>query len=91
MEKLNIAQSYCLPRMIWTTYKLFGETIIQEARLIEITLDKNGIKKCDYQTSNGNSKYVWVRDYLDDTNLFETLEQAIESVEDGNYSIKYFV
>lgn len=89
MEKLNIAQSYCLPRMIWTTYKLFNETIIQEARLIAITLDENGIKKCDYQTSNGNSKDVWVRDYLDDTSLFETLEQAIDSVEDGNYSIKY--
>lgn len=75
-----------LPRTIWTSYKMFKETIIQESTLLEVTYDKDGLKKCHYQVPSG-SVFAWVREYLDDTKLFETKEQAIQSVEDGNYSI----
>lgn len=75
-----------IPRTIWATYKMFNETIIQESTLLEVTYDRIGLKKCHYQVPSGGL-YVWVREYLDDVKLFETKEQAIKSVENGNYSI----
>lgn len=77
-----------IPRTIWTSYKLFKETIIQESTLLEVTYDEDGLRKCHYRVPSGGI-YAWVREYLDDTKLFETKEQAINAVKDGNYSINY--
>ena len=77
-----------LPSALWITYKLFNETIVEESTLLEVTYDNLGLKKCYYKNSSG-SLCAWVRGYLSDTKLFETEEQAIQSVEDGPYSVMY--
>ena len=82
-----IARILQLPRFKWVKDYIFKEAIITKVKLIEVTYDKMGLKQCHYQTYNG-SLYVWCRGFTDST-LFETKQEAIDSVEDGNYSIKY--
>ena len=80
-----IARILQLPRFIWTKDYLFKEAIITKVQLIEVTYDKMGLKQCSYQTYNG-SLYIWCRGKTDSA-LFETMQDAIDSVENGNYSI----
>lgn len=80
-----IAKILQLPRFIWVKDYIFKEAIITKVKLIEVTYDKMGLKQCHYQTYNG-SLYVWYRGLTDST-LFETMQEAIDSVENNNYSV----
>ena len=77
---------FTLPKDVWITYKLFKETIIERVIVTEITYDRLGYKTFHYQTKTG-SKYIWDRDYIS-VDFFETKQQAIDSVSDGNYSLR---
>lgn len=80
-----LSNFYKLPKNIWITYSLFKETIIEEVVLLEVSYDKFGYKSLYYRTKTG-SLYMWNREHPE-VELFETKQQAIDSVEDGNYSI----
>ena len=80
-----ISKLLTLPTDIWITSLLFRETIIEKVTALEITYDKHGYKTLYYRTKNG-SLYMWDREHPE-VNLFETKQQAIDSVLDGNYSI----
>lgn len=81
-----ITKLFTLPRDIWTTYKLFEETIIEQVTVLEATYDRLGYKTLYYQTKSG-SLYSWDREHPI-VDLFETKQRAIDSVADGNYSIQ---
>lgn len=80
-----IHNSLVLPRKIWITAPLFNETLVQPATLLEVTYDKFGAKQCVFQTKNGT--YIWDRAHQSSTNIFEDLQEAVNSVASGNYSI----
>jgi hypothetical protein len=80
-----LSNLYKLPKNIWITYSLFKETIIEEVVLLEASYDKFGYKSLYYRTKTG-SLYMWNREHPE-VELFETKQQAIDSVENGNYSI----
>ena len=80
-----IARILQLPRFIWVKDYIFEEASIVKVKLIDVTYDKMGLKQCHYQTYNG-SLYVWCRDLTDST-LFETMQEAIDSVENNNYLV----
>ena len=80
-----LSKLFTLPRNIWITHPLFNETIIEEVILLEVTYDKFGYKSLYYQTKKG-SIYIWDRKHSD-VELFETKQQAIDSVVDGSVSI----
>lgn len=80
-----LSKLFTLPRNIWITYPLFNETIIEEVVLLEVTYDRFGYKSLGYQTKKG-SIYTWDRKHSE-VELFETKQQAIDSVVDGNASI----
>lgn len=80
-----LSNFYKLPKNIWITYPLFNETIIEEVTLLEVTYDKFGYKSLYYRTKTG-SLDIWNREHSEEE-LFETKQQAIDSVKDGNYSI----
>lgn len=82
---MMLSKLYTLPRNIWITYTLFNETIIEEVTLLEVAYDKFGYKSLCFQTTKG-SLCMWDREHSE-TDLFETKQQAIDSVVDRNYSI----
>ena len=81
-----LTKIFILPKDIWITSELFGETIIEKATIVEATYDDLGYKTIYYKSRDG--LLAWDRRYPYDVDLFETKQQAIDSVANGNYSIE---
>ena len=74
-----------LPKEVWITFPLFRETVIQKATAFEATYDEFGYKEIRYRTKGSINS--WDRDRYEGIDIFETKQEAIDSVADGNYTI----
>jgi hypothetical protein len=72
-----------LPKEVWITFPLFRETVIRKVTAFEATYDEFGYKEIRYRTRC--SVDSWDRDRHEVIDIFETKQEAINSVADGNY------